>query len=935
MGAGSFSLETFTTFGELLKYLRKRVQLSQRQLSIAVGYSESQISRLEANLRAPDKATLMALFVPALAIQDEPETLRRLMELAQQSNSKTPGKPAGVQEKHYSHNLPVQLTSFIGREQEIETVGKLLESYNLVTLTGSGGVGKTRLALQVVKELLEQYPDGIWFVDLTSVTDPSRVFQTIALTLGLKAIGSQSIRETLLEYLQEKQALVLLDNCEHLIEACAAAVRDLLQSCLKLKILATSREAMWVAGETPFWVPSLSLPDPHNKPAFEQIVGSDAVRLFVERAVQISPAFILNEANASWVLLICQRLDGIPLAIELAAARMRILSVKQIATRLDDIFRLLTTNSRDSIPRHQTLRAVIDWSFDLLTPAERLALLRLSIFAGSWTLEAAESVCSYPVQQNNNPYSDIRIQRCEVLDLMTELEDKSLIIPFSAEDGINRYRMLETIRRYTHEKLVDLGEADAARDQHLAYYVELAKQAEPNIHGRDQIKWLNLLEDELDNLRLALEWSLPRRVDAGLRLISNLCWFWHLHSHVMESTEFLEKLLAAEEAERGNRSPDREHNLVLAKAIATLGSLAQWGFYSMPTEALLALLKENVNRMRDMENPPPRELGLALFDYIIHAKLPVEQLGPSLEECLALFQQAKDKYHVIEILQRFASIDQDAGNWTGYREKTERCVAIAREAGIHESVAYNLKNLAYYWMNQGDYEKAEKMLRESIVIFQQVKNFWQLSLAYIDLESVISARGDASSAARQKETTASFYKDIADKRQIVVLILVAARDSWLSGNEAWAESLCQKIGAILEMDPQAIDNAVTRAGYQFLLGRLAYRQGDWASAKAHFNDALTLFSGKRLGEIDAVLATLGILACAQGYAEKAARLFGAVSDRYSAFEGLLSSRERRDYEQGLTTARQSLGEAAFQAAWANGQAMTREQAVAYALEEHG
>lgn len=368
------------------------------------------------------------------------------------------------------NNLPIQLTSFIGREKEILEIKRLLGATRLLTLTGAGGAGKTRLSLQVATDLLDGFKDGAWFIELAPLSDPNLVPQTIAASLGLQNQSARPMLDALNDYLKEKNLLLVLDNCEHLIQACAESADALLHYSPRIKILATSREALGIAGETIFRVPSLSLPDANKLPPLDVLSQYESVRLFTDRAFSAQPNFVLTGENASAIAKICHRLDGIPLAIELAAARIKALKPEEIAARLDDSFRLLTGGSRTAPTRQQTLRGTINWSYDLLSEPERALLRQLSVFTGGWMLEAAEAVCT-----------DIS----DVLDVLSRLIDKSLII-VEAHDSATRYRSLETIRQYAHEKLVESGEHENAQNRHLEYYLKLAEEAEPKLRGAEQ-----------------------------------------------------------------------------------------------------------------------------------------------------------------------------------------------------------------------------------------------------------------------------------------------------------------------------------------------------------------------------------------------------------------------------------------------------------------
>ena len=405
------------------------------------------------------------------------------------------------------NNLPVQLTSFVGRENEIAELKQGLEAHRLVTLTGSGGTGKTRLSLQVAAELVEQFNHGVWFIELAPLTDPDLIPQTILSAMGVSEQPNKTPLEILKEYLHEKKMLIVLDNCEHLIMASAQVSNVLLNTAPELKILASSREALGVKGELSYPVPSLSWPDVKHLPTIEQLTQYEAVRLFIDRALLVAPHFVVDKDNAPFIAQICYRLDGIPLALELAAARTKMLSVEQISKRLDDRFRLLTGGARTALPRQQTLRALIDWSYDLLTENERLLLRRLSVFAGGWILDATEEVCSGD-----------GMETYDVLDSLTQLVNKSLVVVMEhSQGGETRFRMLETIRQYAREKLLEVRGSEIVRQRHLAYFVKLAERAEPELPRSNQVFWLNKLDDEIDNFRMAIEWALVNDVESGLR----------------------------------------------------------------------------------------------------------------------------------------------------------------------------------------------------------------------------------------------------------------------------------------------------------------------------------------------------------------------------------------------------------------------------------
>src|SRR5579859_642718 len=492
--ASAIQPEQFATFGQILRFLRQRAGLTQRELSIAVGYSESQMSRLEQNQRAPDEAALAARFVSALQVEAEPEWAARLLELGAASRAEgRPEEPAPAAEAPLApNNLPVQLTNFIGREAELAEVRQLLRGgARLVTLTGPGGTGKTRLALEAAVGLLAAFPDGVWWVELAPLTDPALIAQTVAAVLGVREEPDRPILATLTDHLRRKRALLIIDNCEHIIQACARFCEAVLRACPQVGLLASSRELLGVGGERAFSVPSLRIPEPDAGLSPDHLGQYEAMRLFLDRAASTAPRFALTPANAPSVVQICQRLDGIPLALELAAARLRMLSVEQLAARLDDAFRLLTGGSRTALPRHQTLQALIDWSYDLLPPSEQTLLRRVAVFAGGWTLEAAESVCAGD-----------GLEQASVADLLGRLIDKSLVL-VSETAGVARYQLMETVRQYAQAKLAASGEADEVRRRQAEHY---AAWAEGNF-DLPFTTMLDRLDVEQDNLRGVVRWS--------------------------------------------------------------------------------------------------------------------------------------------------------------------------------------------------------------------------------------------------------------------------------------------------------------------------------------------------------------------------------------------------------------------------------------------
>jgi predicted ATPase/DNA-binding SARP family transcriptional activator len=560
-----------------------------------------------------------------------------------------------------SSNIPVPLTSFIGRAKELKEIAKLLSSSRLVTLTGSGGVGKTRLAIQTAHDAIKRFKDGVVWVGLVGLSDGNLIPQEIAQSLNMRDISQELLIETLKTYLKPKDVLLVIDNCEHLIRACTQVVEQLLTTCPKLKILATSIEALGLFNETTWQVPSLPLPEMQKSHSLKELQDFASIELFGERASHAKSDFVLNEKNAESVIQICQRLDGIPLAIELAAARTKVLSVDEIAARLDDRFSLLTAGSRTAIPRHQTLRAAIDWSYDLLTEPERIFLRRLSVFAGGFTLDAAEVVCSQGMK------------RSDILDLLGHLVDKSLVI---VETDIKmsgtRYRLLETIRQYALEKLIEAGEVSAVRDQHLGFYLGLAEKSEPYIFSGEAVVWISRLGKELDNIRAAMDWSTDSgKAVAALQIAGSLVYFWWARGLLTsEWYDHVDKALS--------RPEGQERTLARAKALS----------------------------------------GIAFIDWI--DSNPTDR-RPELEEALSIGRELGDRWNIATTLCNFGLLENIRGNYQEARVFLEQSLETWREVGAEGILGYAmaLNFLGDVVLNCDERELARSLFTESIAILRQ------------------------------------------------------------------------------------------------------------------------------------------------------------------------------------------------------------------------
>ena len=783
--------------------------------------------------------------------------------------------------ENYPNNLPIQLTTFIGREAEIAAVKGALESHRLVTLTGSGGTGKTRLSLQVAADLLDQFQYGVWFVELAPLTDPKFMPQTILTAIGLSEQAAKPPLELLKEYLDDKKILVLLDNCEHLIEASVKVVKALLNAAPQLKILASSREALGIAGEVSYVVPSLSLPDIKHLPDIEQLSQYEAVQLFMDRALLVVPHFVMDEGNAPFLAQICSQLDGIPLAIELAAARLRMMSVKEISKRLDDRFRLLTGGTRTALPRQQTLRALIDWSYDLLSEKERLLLQRLSVFAGSWSLEEAEEVCSNSdrssVSTKSSGTTENRLLITEILDLLTHLVNKSLVLLIEhSQSGETRYRMLETIRQYAREKLLEAGNSEDVRDRHLAYFVRLVEQAEPELVRSHQIFWLNKLDDELDNLRMAFEWALAVQTEAGLR-IANASWlFWYEHGCLQELENWIAQLLAIDD------SPD----VLRAKALAVQSRIIA---IEGDLEKSQMLARQGLPLARELKDKHVEGLALLNLGHIIAFSGDPGTGIPMVENSLALLQEVGDTWGQATAISVFA---MNAGDLERSKAFLIEALRLQRELGNPSGIASCLNQLAQNSLWVGEFSVAAHALEESIEIYRKMG----------------SQSGEVA--------TLGYFGSLA---------------YWQGDyQQAYAYfDQCITLGEKINLQMSTLWARAQRA-YALL------RQGEVQRAHAEFKNIL--------GRMQKAGVLLGMVFTIEGFAslyvtlaqpERAARLLAWAEATREETDSPRPLAEQNSVECVLTAIRSQLEGRAFADAWTEGCVMTNEQAIQVALGDTG
>ena len=617
----------------------------------------------------------------------------------------------------------------MGREQETEEIKRELAMRRLMTLTGAGGSGKTRLALEVARGLVEAYPNGVWLAELAPLSEEALVSKAVAEALKVPERPREPIADTLADVLGEKQLLLVMDNCEHVVGAAAGLVDFLLDSCPGVRILATSREALGLEGEARWPVNPLSVPEPQVTPSSEQLQAYESVRLFVERARGRDPAFSLSSENAAWVTEICGTLEGMPLAVELAAARVGTLSLEQIAHRLTDSLKLLTGGARTAVDRQRTLRGTLDWSYELLSEDEKKFFGRLSVFAGGWALEAAEAVCAGG-----------GVEEEDVLDLLSGLVEKSLVVTRGSDEGDVRYRLLEPIRQYGREKLQVSGETEGVQESHAGYYLALAETAEPELIGFRQETWLELLDVELDNLRAALSWSLneaggEERAESGLRAAAALGQFWQVHGPG-EGRAWLEAALERDQVGA---------SAVRAKALSGLGWMM---LFQGDRELAVTALEEAMELHKDLGDLSGEALALAPLGYAaVHAGY-VERFPALSEQCEALLREPLGRRAVAYLLIFLAMVALEAGHYDRAVALFEESRTLFRELGDLRGVCMSGFILGMTELKQGNLDQGTAVLEEGLPLTQRTKDKLGSTYYLMGMGGVAVEKGQPVRAAR-------------------------------------------------------------------------------------------------------------------------------------------------------------------------------------------
>jgi len=861
----------------------------------------------------PEGAALLDRGSHRLKDLQEPEQIFQLTH---------PSLPAGLPELRtlsaHPNNLPFQPTSFVGRETVLVELNGLLDQTRLLCLTGSGGCGKSRLALQVAANRLEQFPDGVWLVELAPLADPGLVPKTVATVLGLKEERGQEARQTLAEYLQDRHLLLVLDNCEHLLDECAVLAETILRQCPRVTLVVTSREALRVPGETIFGVPSMAAPVLGTQ-AFDPLalLGYEATRLFLDRAIAALPGFTLTTENGAAVASVCRRLDGIPLAIELAAARVRALSPVDIDRRLDQRFRLLTGGSRTALPRQQTLRSLIDWSYDLLSEPERALLLRLSVFSGGWTLEAAESVCSDPHRS-----SFTLLPPEEVLDLLTRLVEKSLVVYQGAEADAGRpprYRLLETVRQYARDRLFEAGETEVWRCRHRDHFLALAEAATSHYRSSEQAEWFQRLDEEHDNLRAALEWSTTSTdsLEPGLRLCTALEQFWLSRGFLVEGSRWCATFLALEPAGVGTvpRADVHSASGYLHYALGEYGSAADHSRQALAIRrrlgddkgvatSLYCLAAIATWQSKHAEASALNDEALAIRRAIgdragIATSLRVRGILASFQsdnalalecasECLEICRELGDRSGEAMALGNMAQVQDELGNCVVGRALHEQSLEIDRQLGDKRSVARTLNNLGLCARREGNLVEAERLLTQALAIRKEIGDRWGTASTLCNLGTVRLDSGHHEVAVTLLQESLTLRRQLNDRRGIAFSLQELA-DAYLF-------------------------------------------TGDLTAARTHGREGLIV--AFEIGLSLSIVALLRILAevATPSNPVMAARLWSAAETLGIESSGSVAPRELAKYARGIGVTRSQIGDEAFSRAWVEGSTLSLEEAVALALQ---
>lgn len=846
------------SFGEWLKRRRGAEGWTQQELAQKINCSTSALRKLESELRRPSPQTVEQLADLFAIPPSERKTFLRFARGDWQAFSTAGGEEIawGISETERRSNLPALITSFIGREREQREIVDLVRKNRLTTLAGIGGIGKTRLAIEVGHQLLPEYPDGVWFVTLESLLDPLLVPKTVGAIFEIRVGPYQSVVETLNHLLQQKSLMLIFDNCEHLVDACAELIQSLLAHCPKLRILTTSREVLNIEGEATYYLPSLSMPE--QTASLGKADEYEAVQLFVERASLAQSGFQLTRENSQTIAEICRKVDGIPLAIELTAARVNLLKVEDIYEQLQKSFVILANDRRGTLPRHQTLQASLDWSWSLLSNTEQTFMRQVSVFVGGWTLEAAKSICDV-----------------NALSLINTLIQKSLIRVVQKPEQETRYHFHEMVRQYAYQKLLEAGEDATLRDRHLAYFVKLLEQAEPELYRSNQIIWFNNLDNELDNLRMALEWALARNVESGLR-IAILPWrFWQRRNYVHEIGNRLGQLLKYYSQQDSLRA---QALAVHANYIFLGGNLAGGR----------KIAEQGLELARSIGDQPSEALCLLFLGRIITFQGNTDEGISVIEQSLPIYRRLGDKIG-----------QATATGWMGI-----------------------------YRYGSAD---SKRLVLEALEFHRRFGNLYDIALCMSSLAYLAIYEEDASSSAAKLENARTHLHELGaqcDEGDVLSNL----------GILAYRQCEYQQAHLYFEQALTHYEKAgILDWGGWWAYARMAFtllQEGEIAKAREKFEMILQKFHQD--DNVIGVVYTLegfASLHLNQGQPERASRLIGWTDFTRDKIGSHRPPMEQADIDKWIAACLALIGESVFSDAYDDGKKMSTAEAVTYALEK--
>ena len=883
-------------FGEWLRQRRRLLDLTQQELADQVGCARVTLRRIEAGALKPSRALAKA-FLDRFGI---PPAEQEQWILFARGLASMPGSVSTFAAARQTSNLPVSPTSFIGREKEKEQIAYLSGQSPLVTVLGAAGIGKTRLCLQVAQAQSGAYPDGVWLVELAPIRDPLLLPRIVATTIGLREEPQRPVIDMLCDYLHGRRLLIVLDNCEHLVDACAQLTDRILRTAPSARIIASSREALNIPGEVTYLIPPLEIPGSDPLLSLDSACQVEAVKLFIDRAAAALPSFRALDENIAAIIQICRHLDGIPLAIELAAAKIKVLSVEQIAGRLADRYRFLTSGSRTSLERHQTLRAAIDWSYNLLPPDEQALFLRLSIFNGGWSLPAAESVC-----EGGGQY--------DVLDRLEQLINKSLIFAEQVR-GEARYHMLETIRQYAFEKLIQQEQDRAQHDRHLEYFLQVAEEAAPHLFRDEQLLWLERLDLDRENLRAALNWALQKdSPEPALRLCTALWRFWLIRCYWREGAGWLDRAL-----ELPSRAGTVQERAARIRALYVDADLADH-LGSLPRMEVSARTSLNLCQAETDR----RDAAIAgYYVGLVHQGLEEnEKALRYFEHSLAEFHDLGEAYWEACAFRSLTYILVQRGEMAR-SERDRQALVLARRAGERLHLAKVLFNQATWALTSNEIEKAEDNLEECKRLYDELGYKTGKVFYYHAVIAHLNRDYEQAQAMYEKVREQSEFLGDQDRQSLAIANLgIIAREQ---GDLAQAHAHFERALKIAEAVGSKHD-----IGYRLaLLAEVEYLQGDLMGAKENLRKSLWIAA-----ELNDRRYTIGntLLIFSRVFINlspnTAVQVFGAAHAHVQKVDEPLDRFFLHDSDRVIDQARKVLGDKAFQSAFVEGQKMPLDDAL--------